>query len=596
MTKEVKKKTTKKKKPKLSAEQKAQQKEQKNQRKEITTLFKNIGFKNIPSIDGKEFTYNQRKTEIDDIFYHENVILLVEYTITNDPGSHLLNKEIFYQRVVENPTAFIKFALQEEKLKSFRSALNENITTKYTLNQLIVKIIYCSKNTIAQAHKDVATSPVYLDYHLVKYFSSLSKVIKRSAIHELLDFLEIPFNKFGASILKTHGVSKEEFSGHILPEEHSSFSEGYKIVSFYIDANSLLRRSYVLRKEGWRKKENVGHYQRMLIPSKIQGMRKYLHECNRVFINNIIATLSLDKIKLYDENNKQIEISESGEIIGQQGHTKVTPTKIEINNETNIIGIIDGQHRTYAYHEGDDIYESSIEKFRGIQNLLVTGILYPKNEAKEKRLKFEANLFLEINSNQSGASSQLKQEIQLMIDPFSTISIAKAVLNSLNNSGPLSGLFEEFWYEKGKLKTSSVISFGLNHLVKLDGNESLFFAWTNIDKEKLREPNSDSYDLLTQYKEFCVTEIREIFIAFKSQLDNEKWKIDRKNPECILSVTTINGILNCLRLLIKNNELSSSKSYSKKLSGIGEFKSYKSSQYRQMGETLYEKYFKQAKV
>ncbi|GAC1030779.1 hypothetical protein thsps21_16060 [Pseudomonas sp. No.21] len=581
-----------KKKPKLTAEQKAQLKEQKAQRKEISTLLKNIGFKNIPSIDGKEFIFNNRTSEIDDIFFHENVILLMEYTITNDPGAHLLNKEHFYQRVCENPSEFIKFAIQEPKLKSFASAYNTHISSKYSLSKIIVKILYCSKKTISPEHKRVATSPLYFDYHLVKYFSSLSKVIKRSTIHEFIDFLGIPYKSFGENSLKSHSVSKETFSGHILPEEHSSFSEGYKIVSFYMDANSLLRRSYVLRKEGWRKKENVGHYQRMLIPSKISGMRKYLHEKNRVFVNNIIATLSLDKIKLYDENDEQIAISSDGQIIGQ-GQTAVTPTKIEINNEPNIIGVVDGQHRTFAYHEGDDNYEVTISKLREIQNLLITGILYPQSEAKEKRLKFEANLFLEINANQAGASSQLKQEIELMIDPFSTISIAKAVLNSLNNSGPLSGLFEEFWYEKGKLKTSSVISYGLNQLVKLDGNESLFSSWSHPDKEKLRAFNSESYELLTQYKEYCTTEIREIFIAFKSQLDSSKWKIDRKDPNCILSVTTINGILNCLRLLTKNKKLDKSKGYSSKLTAINNFnfKNYKSSQYRQMGEKLYSTYF-----
>lgn len=588
----IKKPSKKKKKIKLSAEQRTQLKEQKAQRKEISNLLKNIGFKNIPSIDGKEFIFNNRKSEIDDIFYHENVILLIEYTITNDPGSHVLNKEHFYQRVLENPSDFIKFATQEPKLKSFASVYNAQISNKYPLNKIIVRILYCSKKIVSPEHKAVAQSPLYFDYHLVKYFASLSRVIKRSTIHEFIDFLGIPHKSFGVNSLKSHSVSKETFSGHILPEEHSSFSEGYKIVSFYMDANSLLRRSYVLRKEGWREKENIGHYQRMLIPSKINGMRKYLHERNRVFVNNIIATLSIDKIKLYDENDQQISIAPNGQIVGQEQNA-ATPTKIEINNEPNIIGIVDGQHRTFAYHEGDDAYETTIAGLREIQNLLVTGIIYPKNEAKEKRLKFEANLFLEINANQAGASSQLKQEIELMIDQFSTISIAKSVLNSLNNSGPLSGLFEEFWYEKGKLKTASVISYGLNHLVRLDGEESLYSAWDHPDKETLKVSNSESYELLTQYRAFCTAEIREIFIAFKTQLDSTKWKVDRKDPNCVLNVTTINGILNCLRLLIKNNKLGKSKNYASKLTEINKFnfKNYKSSQYRQMGEMLYNNYF-----
>ena len=93
-----------------------------------------------------------------------------------------------------------------------------------------------------------------------------------------------------------------------MPEEKSKFDEGYKIVSFYIDAESLLRRSNILRQNGWRDLENIGHYQRMLETSKVTSMRRYLSEKNRVFINNIIATISADKIKLYDKDGNHLEI------------------------------------------------------------------------------------------------------------------------------------------------------------------------------------------------------------------------------------------------------------------------------------------------
>ena len=195
-----------------------------------------------------------------------------------------------------------------------------------------------------------------------------------------------------------------------MPEEKSYFKDGYKIVSFYIDAESLMRRAFVLRQEGWRKKENIGYYQRMFEAKKISSMRKYLSDKKRVFINNIITTISEDNIKLYDEKNNELQIGEDGQFINNS-KTKVIPTKIEILDKCNIIGLIDGQHRTFSYHEGDDTYEDKIKEIRGIQNLLVTGIIFPKKEKREARLKFEANLFLEINSNQTNVRSQLKQEI-----------------------------------------------------------------------------------------------------------------------------------------------------------------------------------------
>jgi len=585
----VQKKKTKSKRKKLTETEK----EQRKQEREIRNLMTNIGFKRISRVDGREFVYDERTTEIDDIFYYENIIIITEYTI-GKPGDHLLKKNYFYKKVNENKKQFISFLLDNEVYKDFNDKYESEIKDKYSKKELQILIMYCSKQTISQEHKGLVPNVIFFDYHIVKYFESLAKVIKKSSRYEFFDFLNIPFDRIGKEIKLSSEKTNHKFSGHILPEEHSSFKEGYKIVSFYIDAENLLKRAYVLRQNGWKEKKNIGHYQRMFIQSKITSMRKYLHEKERVFINNIIATLSIDKIKLYDKADQPIAIDDNGEFDNES--TKVTPTKIEINDESNIIGIIDGQHRTYAYHEGNDIYEKTIERFRSIQNLLVTGILFPKNEKEEKKLKFEANLFMEINATQSGASSQLKQEIELMINPFSSVSIAKKVLEQLNKSGPLSNLLEEYWYEKGKLKTASIVSYGLRPLLKLEdekSKDSIFAIWNNVDKHKLKKKNSEEFDLLNEYINFAVEKIRDILIAFSNKMGKDRWVNDRNNSDAILTVTTVNGILNTLRLIIENEKTNSVDGYKKQLNGIDNFnfKSYKSSQYRKMGEDIYTKFF-----
>ena len=425
MSKKTKK--TSKRKLRLTPEQKAQNSLKRIQENEIRTIFKDIGFYRIPNIDGKEIVYKERTSEMDDVFVCENIILITEYTIAKNPGEHIKNKSIFYNKVLENKKDFIGFLKIEPKLNSFKKYYDENIEAKYSLNHLKIYILYCSRFSISEEHKKTSKGVIFFDYHLVQYFKSLSKVIKRSSKHEFCDYIGIPYEEFGNNILKSDDTTSSKYLGHILPEEKSNFKGGYKIVSFYIDANSLMRRAFVLRQEGWRKKENIGYYQRMFEPKKISSMRKYLSEKERVFINNIITTISEDKIKLYDEKDNELQIDENGQFINSS-KTKVTPTKIEITDECNIIGLIDGQHRTFAYHEGDDMYENKIKIIRDIQNLLVTGIIFPKNEKKETRLKFEANLFLEINSNQTNVKSQLKQEIELMISPFSPVAIGKRIL------------------------------------------------------------------------------------------------------------------------------------------------------------------------
>lgn len=580
---------------KLSPQEKEQLKEQRAQVKEITTLLNNIGFVNIPGIVGKEIVYDGRTTEIDDIFVYENILLVTEYTI-GDPWTHLQKKKIFYDKIKDDKRAFLDFLNTEPKLKSFNTLYKSKIQPKYTVNEIQVRILYASKKDIKQEHKELVEDVVFFDYHVVKYFLSLTKVIKRSSKYEFFDFLNIPFNKAAENIKSSAKGTSDKFSGHILPEEKSSFQEGYKIVSFYIDAESLLKRAYVLRQNGWKRIENVGHYQRLLLSKKITGMRKYLVEKNRVFINNIITSIAIDKIKLYDSENNELKLQANGQFKGSHS-SDVTPAHIEINNESNIIGIIDGQHRTFAYHEGNDIYEKKISEHRKIQNLLVTGILFPTNETQEKRLKFEANLFLEINSNQSNASSQLKQEIELMINPMSSVAIAKRILLGLNRSGPLSNLIEQYWYEKGKLKTASIVSYGLRPLVKIEdvkAKDSIFAIWKNSEKGKLKIKDNEEFDLLTKYIDYAVLKIRDILIAFKAKLSPEQWKTySKSNVNGILSVTFINGILNTLRLIIENDRVKSVDEYSAQLDGIDKFnfKKYKSSQYRKMGEDIYKKHF-----
>jgi DGQHR domain-containing protein len=567
-----------------------QEKEQRQQKQEIRRLLINIGFSRIPGISGKEFVYDQRTSEIDDAFHYENILLLIEYTTIAKPGPHLIGKKIIFDKINDYHSKFIEFLLKDNRFTKFAEYFENSALKNYTSRQIQLRIVYCSRHPISKEHQDQINGVCLLNYAIMKYFERIAKAIKRSARYEFFQFLKIDYNKFGENIKRGRLGSNAMFSGHILPEEHSNYKEGYKIISFYIDAASLMHYAYVLRRDGWKNVGTIGFYQRMFSADKISKMRMYLHEKDRVFVNNIIAVLPKEKISLYDKNRNEIQMGKDGNFINT-GTTTVQPTEVQIKNDTNIIGIVDGQHRLYSYHEGTDKYEKKIAELRKIQNLLVTGVLYPEAEKEEEKMKFEAELFLEINSNQTNAGSELRQEIELMIYPFSSTAIAKSILNVLNESGPLENLFEQHFYEKGMLKTASIISYGLKPLVKFDGNDSLYKMWANPGKSSLNKQNN--YELLNSYKEYCVDEIRKIFIGFKANVDPDSWTSERLNPIGILRVTAINGIINCLRLLIENNKTGAMDYYKKKLKGIAgfPFKDYKSSQYRKMGEEIYQRFF-----
>ena len=593
-------------------EQKQEKKEKELKRREkqnhinaIRKIMANMGFERLTDISGHNFNYEGRTSELDDIFVLENIVMLVEYTTDKVPGDHLLKKDHFYQRVNENPCKFVKFLIEDFPTNSFNQCYNTVIKNKYpTLDMLQVRSMYCSRYDIENEHKSVVTNTIiFLDYNKVQYFKLLTKAIKKSAIYEFLNFLGIENENFANNILNTS--SKNTYKGYVLPEAKSRFKSGYKIISFYIDAESLMRRAYVLRRESWREEKNIRLYQRMLESSKIANMRKYLYEEERVFVNNIIATISKKDIELRttitdsitkEQTVTSINIDKNGNFEPNSPH--VEPIQIEIQDRYNIIGIIDGQHRVYAYHEGDDIYEGKMRSLRKQQNLLVTSIIYPETESQNEKNRFEANLFLEINKNQKKLSALLQQEIELIVSPFSTIAIGKDILTQLNLNGPLHNKLVNSPYDKNKISTASIVSYGLKPLIKLDENavDSLFSIWDAPNKLKLKDKTCTDYQLRDSYIAFCVEKIRDLLLAFKQHLSQNKlWEpYSATNRQGVLGVVLLNGIMNVLRLLIENNQISSVEDYFKSLNGVDtfRFRDYKSSQYRRMGERLYSNFFK----
>lgn len=345
-----------------------------------------------------------------------------------------------------------------------------------------------------------------------------------------------------------------------------------------MDPAALLQRAYVLRRQGWR--DESGLYQRLIQRGKVAGIRKYLIDKKRVFINNIIVTLPSDT-KLVDVHDNELDVS----II-----ENTSPGRIQLSNKSNTIGIIDGQHRVFSYHEGGQ-FETEIAQLRDRQNLLVTGIVFPDDIGDQERVRFEATLFLEINSTQSTAKSDLKQEIELLLRPFSAESIAKKVIHLLNERvGPLGGKFERHFYDKMKIKTTSVVSYGLRPLVKLSGNDSLFYAWENPHKANLSMESDDN--LLSEYVDFCARQINTFFEAAQSLLPEHRWTSDKRQEGALLNTTFVNGLVGCFRRVIREYGLGEKADYQAGLKNIPffEFDGYKSSQYNAMGKDLFENY------
>lgn len=568
------KKPKKKAKPKLSAKEREQRKVKNSHMRSARSIFRNMGFDRVTELSESQIKFDGQAGEFDDAFLRENLLLLVEYTTSqsSDVSDHLKKKKILFSKVIGSPKQFLVY------LRGKSSTFDARLGSTFHPDKYILRIIYCSLNSYDDSIKATVTEPIYLDFPYLKYFEKLASIIKVSALSEMLAFLGVDPTDVA---LGGHFPSKSQsvsYHGSILPEWASGFPQGYKVVSFYADAAALLSRAYVLRRDGWR--GSFQAYQRMVLGSKIEAIRKKLKTDRRVFVNNIIATLPQD---VHPElpDGKTADITQL---------TETEPVTIRLPLRANSIGLIDGQHRLYSYHEARDD-DPEIAKLRHQQNLLVTGIIYPQGTLSVETERFEATLFLSINAHQTNAPTPLRQEIEVFLSPFSPTAIGRQVMQRLAKAGPLAGQVETYFFDKGKLRTSSIVSYGLGPLIKLGGDDSIFKLFTHSEKGDIADGKSTAG--LEAYLKFATTTINVFLGAVKANVDTARWTSDTTVKDRLLAVTYVNSFLITLRLLIQNSHKLDFDTLNAALAGLNsfDFKSYHSSQYARMAEKIYKEYF-----
>lgn len=560
----------KKKAPKLSPEERSRRAAQRAFARQVRTIFLKMGYSRIADAADKEFTFETRTSDFDDIFVRQNIIVCCEHTLTKESniGDHIKNKAHLYNLIHSQPARFIEFL--KEKFPSIAAA----IPADFHSSQLRLRIVYCSETEIKDEYQALCPETKFLWRGSIKYFKSLAETVKLSARHELAEFLGLPFAEVGENGSLPSSDDASKFRGMMLPEAHSNFPAGYKVVSFYVSPAALLSRAYVLRKDGW--KDDTGLYQRMIDKDKVESIRKYLRREERTFVNNVIVTLPNDA--------KVLDIS--GNTVNPTGIEATTPVTIQLPLEANSIGIVDGQHRIFSYYE-DVVEDKQISIFRSRQNLLATGIMYPADLPIADRNKFEAGLFLEINSTQNAARSDLKQAIAVITAPFSPDSVGKRIIARLGIVGPLEAMVERHFFDVGVLKTTSIVSYGLRPLIRIDGEESLFKIWESDQKKKVEK--GESVEDLLKYVSFATSEINKFLGAARAVLGSEKWAVKSKTGDGLLSVTSVNALLILFRKVVMHQGLQEFDIYKDSLGDLAaiDFGKYHSSQYNRMADDIF---------
>lgn len=519
--------------------------------------------------------YREVPGEFDDIFVLENVVLILEYTTAQSTGlsEHLKSKKVLYDKILEDRSFFM--AWLKGQLKSDQAGY----LGPYDNAHFKVFILYCSKSKVDSTLKSSVNNVLYFDFGHVKYFKLVAEALRRSARFEFMNFLGLQHSDFGSAVISISMSQQKSYDGALLPEFHSKFGPGIKVLSFYAEPDALLSRAYVLRKEGWI--EHRKTYQRLVDKKKVASVRRHLIDKKHVFVNNIIVSLP-PKTRVINDNAMTVDI---GEI------SKTQLVRVQLPEEFNSIAIIDGQHRVYAYHEGG-VNDDQIAPLRQHQNLLVTGIVYPEAMGASERVRFEAELFLHLNATQTSASSKVRQEIGLLLRPFSSEAIARRVVARLNEVGPLADSFEMRFYEKGKLKVPSIVSFGIQYLVRPTSEHGFFKRWNDADKDRLISQQDET--VLERYVEYSVKELNLFLGAVRSRVGSARWTLDKIVKNRVLTTTAVNGFIHCLREVADSgHQMGSFEFYSSRLVHITsvDISSYKSSQYAALGRDLFVRCF-----
>lgn len=529
------------------------------QKSVLRKIFEGAGFKHVPA-DNLHFTMDGRQSEIDHIFVWENVILLCEETTEAKPSKHCTNKMVFHGKIAADYNQFY------DTYCPINPALMEAVGTMYARQDLEVRHIYFSET--ADVSVGSSAPLLILTRAQAKYFTSLVDTIERSAKYELLKYLGIALHQIGSERVSGNSVPLNSFPAFALPAAHTSYPPGFAVVSFYADPMALITRSYVLRRDGW---ENPDlSYQRFVKSEKLVAMRDYLAGNGKVFINNLVVTLPSSAL-LTDADTKQP--------VTPAALTNKTQVQLHLPQELGTVGIVDGQHRVLSYYEGSGETEAAINRLRLRQNLLVTGIIFPPSYTPEMRVKFEAEIFLGINSNQSPVNTQLQQDLEAIINPEKPIAIARVIVTKLSKQGPLAGLMAMSQFDPPeKIASGSLGRYVVENLVK---QKSAFYGtWDSAGIRDMTNAQDRA-----EFINYAVAQLERLLQAAAAQM-KEKFRSVPNGG--VLSTTAVGGLLLLMDRLVKSGRTPSSIDYSGLFKNFDQvdFRSYSGSGWGKLSRDL----------
>lgn len=306
---------------------------------------------------------------------------------------------------IDKETVFLIECKSSEKIKSFQSfrevfdALEHKIAGFRKVSEQAfgkgkkLKYIFATRNLrIDNDSPDLVrlqrTGAFYFNDNTYNYINSLIKSYKGIAIYQFLGLI------FKNELINSQRIEIPALEGDM---------GGKKYYMFSIEPSLLLKMGYVLHRTKANESE-FPTYQRLLIPSRLSGITKYIDK-GGYFPNSIILNFSATKHRIQFEPSSRS--SDSSSRFGM----------LKIPNAYGIAYIIDGQHRVYGY-ANSNYKESNTIPVVAFNNLTTIEQL---------------EIFMDINQNQKAVSPSLRYDLEedLFWDSDRADSRLKALRSSI---------------------------------------------------------------------------------------------------------------------------------------------------------------------
>lgn len=384
------------------------------------------------------------------------------------------------------PTYKDEFDLIGLRIDGFKKAMQQVYG-----NHIKVKYIYATRNLrIDPERKDYArliNSNAFLyNNNTFNYINGLIKNYKKAALFQFLGL-----------IFKNELINKEKIE---IPTVRG-FMGGKKYYMFSIEPTLLLKMGFILHRTKVNESE-FPTYQRLLVPSRLNGITKFIDD-GGFFPNSIIINFNSQKHKI------QFEASSKGL------STSSCLGTLKIPNSYGIAYIIDGQHRVYGYANS---------KFN--ENNTIPVVAFDGLDTSK-----QLEIFMEINENQKAVSPSLKLDLEE--DLFWSSDRADSRLKALRSSvikelanvqaGPLFekiSVGEDKAYLSFKPFTTALSSSGL--LPTASGNkykkETVLSSLYNITNQDHNDEMLKTKRRIVRLINLCYTKVEESYSSlFKDE-------------------------------------------------------------------------------